>query len=295
MPGSSGGRPMHSPIELLEAAIQDLEAAIEFRPGEPGSSHTVVAVNGLEAPGAATALGRYLVGALASAVGLDAKLSDQLLARGVKGRQEVTRTVNSLIRDTNDFSADVLFRDTKRNAWIGEGLGHVLLALSARNPTSCVDGQVRTLSAIHPTATRQGLDSVGLYVQGGVLGMAIGESKSTMAHADANLGDAIGLFVKIEKGDYEQDLRQALSVFRWVLSADLKDQLKDTLWNENASYLPMIVYRDAYNFANHRPNMAKLFQPLERRRIIVVQLNDFHEFFDSVADAMRASITELVI
>ncbi len=41
--------------------------------------------------------------------------------------------------------------------------------------------------------------------------------------------------------------------------------------------------------------MAKLFQPLERRRIIVVQLNDFHEFFDSVADADRASITELVI
>ncbi len=252
MPGSSGGRPMHSPIELLEAAIQDLEAAIEFRPGEPGSSHTVVAVNGLEAPGAATALGRYLVGALASAVGLDAKL---LISAGawLKGRQEVTRTVNSLIRDTTDFSADVLFRDTKRNAWIGEGLGRRAARAQRPQPYVVRGRPGQNTECHHPrTATRQGLDSVGLYVQGGVLGINHCESKSTMAHADANLGDAIGLFVKIEKGDYEQDLRQALSVFRWVLSADLKDQLKSTLWNENASYLPMIVYRDAQKLRQHR-------------------------------------------
>jgi hypothetical protein len=57
----------------------------------------------------------------------------------------------------------------------------------------------------------------------------------------------------------------------------------------------MIVYQDAYNFINHRPNLAKLSQPKERRRIIAVQLNDFYGFFDDVADAMRASIAEVVI
>ncbi|GHJ49044.1 hypothetical protein Cs7R123_63860 [Catellatospora sp. TT07R-123] len=289
-----GGR---DPIALLADALDDLEKAIDFNKGKAADTHTVVAINGLSKPEVPVALGRYLVGALAGAVELDAKLSSQLLAYGPDGHAEIQSTVTALVGTTNVFTTDgeIRFRDTKRNAWIGEGVGHALLALSARQETSCTDGQVVTLKRVHPTATRQGLDSVSTYVKAGVLGIAIGESKSTQKYASGNLGEAIGLFVKLENGVYEQDLRDAVMSFRYVLSDDLKPQVSQELWKTNAAYLPMIVHETAYNFATSRPILASLRQPLERRRIIVVQLDDFHAFFDRVADAMRAAVDEVVI
>jgi hypothetical protein len=234
-----------APIDLLSDALNDLATAIAFAPGVATSSHTVVAITGLETPAVSVALGRYLVGALAGAVGLDAQLSEQMLARGVNRREELRREVSSLIRDTNVFPADEdrHFRDTRRNAWIGEGVGHALLAVSAIKETSCLDAQVCALTGVHPTATRQGLDSVSMYVQAGLLGIAIGESKSTCSRPSENLSEAIGLFLQIEQGEYQQDLRRELSAFRFVLPAKLAGRLKDSLWTDNASYLPMIVTR----------------------------------------------------
>lgn len=286
-----------APIDLLSEALDMLAAVVRFSPGFATTSHTVVTVTGLEAPAVPVALGRYLIGALAGAVGLDARLSEQLLARGVNRQEELRRSVAALIGATNAFPTDRdrQFRDTRRNAWIGEGVGHALLTLSAMKETSCLDGQVCGLTAVHPTATRQGLDSVSAYVQAGVLGIAIGESKATCSHAHKNLGDAIGLFLQIEQGEYQQDLRRELSAFRHVLPPELAGQLRDSLWTDNASYLPMIVHQDPYDFINHRPNLAKLAQPLRRRRVIVVRLDRFHAFFNAVADAMRAAVPEVVI
>ncbi len=286
-----------APVSLLSDALDVLAAAVTFAPGVASTSHVVVTVSGLEAPAVPVALGRYLVGAVAGAVGLDAQLCQQMLARGVNRQEETRREVAALIGESNVFltEEDRRFRDTRRNAWIGEGVGHALLTLSARQETSCVDGQVHALTAVHPTTTRQGLDSVSAYVQTGVLGIAIGESKSTCSHARENLGDAIGLFVEIEQGGYQQDLRRELMSFRHVLSPELAGQLRDSLWTDNASYLPMIVHQDPYDFMNHRPNLAKLVQPLQRRRVIVVQLAQFHAFFDAVADAMRAAVSEVVV
>jgi hypothetical protein len=285
------------PIDLLSDALDELGTAVAFSPGIATSSHTVVTVTGLEAPAVPVALGRYLIGALAGAVGLDARLSEQLLARGVNRQEELRRSVAALIGDNNVFPTDEdrQFRDTRRNAWIGEGVGHALLTLSAAKETPCLDGQVCALTAVHPTTTRQGLDSVSAYVQAGALGIAIGESKSTCSYASENLGHAVGLFLQIEQGEYQQDLRRELSAFRHVLPPELASQLRDSLWTDNASYLPMIVHQDPYDFMNHRPNLAKLAQPLTRRRVIVMRLAEFHAFFDAVADAMRAAVPEVVI
>ncbi|MFJ1541882.1 hypothetical protein ACIODS_25410 [Micromonospora chalcea] len=285
------------PVDLLSDALDVLAAAVTISPAVPSTSHMVVRVDGLESPEVPGALGRYLVGAVAGAVGLDARLSEQLLARGVNRQEEIRREVAGLIGPTNAFPTadDRRFRDTRRNAWIGEGVAHALLMLGAMRETPCVDGQVQALTAVHPTTTRQGLDSVSAYVQAGVLGIAIGESKSTCSRASENLGDAIGLFVQIEQGEYQQDLRRELSAFRHVLSPDLAVQLRDSLWTDNASYLPMIVHQDPYNFMNPRPNLAGLAQPLQRRRVIVVQLAQFHAFFNAVADAMRAAVPEVVV
>ncbi|GAA3952182.1 hypothetical protein [Actinoplanes auranticolor] len=284
-------------IDLLTASLDEIERCVVFHPGTVASSHTVVLVSGLDGVQVPAALGRYLVGNLAGAVGQDAQLSEFLLARGVDRREEVRRTVTELIGTDNIFatSARQQFRDTRRNAWIGEGVGHALLMLSARRETSCVDGRMCTLSEMHQTVTRQGLDSVGTYVQNEVLGVSIGESKSTASNAADNLGEALKLFVEVEEGIHGPDLRARLSTFRPLLEPHLKEQVKDSLWTENASYLPIVVYRDDYDFTTNRPKFQRMRTPRERRRVIVVQLSNFHAFFDTVADSMRAAVDEVII
>jgi hypothetical protein len=56
----------------------------------------------------------------------------------------------------------------------------------------------------------------------------------------------------------------------------------------------MLVYQDEFNAMTRRPKLAGLAPSIDRRRVIVARLTDFHTFFDAVADAMRAAIAEVV-
>src|ERR1039457_1245821 len=84
--------PVEAPIALLEQALGDLDTAISFSSDEVTLSHTVVFVHGLDNPKVPTSIGRYLVGALAGAVDIDARLCELLLARGADRRSEITST-----------------------------------------------------------------------------------------------------------------------------------------------------------------------------------------------------------
>ena len=284
------------PIALLEQALADLDAAISFSDDEQALSHTVVLVRGVEDPRVPRALGRYLVGALGGAVDIDASLSEDLLARGADRRLELASSVESIIGNTNVFDtvAAQTFRDTRRNAWIGEGVGHALLMLAARRDTSFIEGRLQTLTEVHQSPTRQGLDSVSTYVSGGALVVAIGESKATRSHASDQLTEAAELFEQVDEGVYGPDLRARLAAFRRVLPSDLAAQVSDALWSQSRCYLPMLVHQDEFHVMARRPKLAGLAPPIDKRRVIVARLTEFHKFFDDVADAMRAAVAEVV-
>lgn len=284
------------PIALLENALVELDTTISFSAGAQAPSHTVVLVDGLDHPSAPTAMGRYLVGALAGAVDIDARLCQDLLARGADRRAEIEATVVGIIGETNHFATpeEERFRDSRRNAWIGEGVGHVLLMLSARHETSLVEGRVCTISEVHQSPTRQGLDSVSTYVSGGILAVAIGESKTTRSDGSGQLGEAAAIFAQVDDGVYGPDLRARLASFRRFLPRELAIQVSDSLWSDNGCYLPMIVHHDEFDPMRPRPTFDRLHPPIERRRVIIARLTDFYAFFDATADAMRAAVPEVV-
>lgn len=82
MVDSASALAAQGPMVLLEQALGDLDAAISFPAEAQAPGHTVVLVHGVEDHRVPGALGRYLVGALAGAVDIDASLSEDLLARG---------------------------------------------------------------------------------------------------------------------------------------------------------------------------------------------------------------------
>ena len=296
MVDSASALAAQGPMVLLEQALADLDVAISFSADAQAPSHTVVLVHGVEDPLVPRALGRYLVGALAGAVDIDAALSEDLLARGADRRTELASSVESIIGKTNVFDTPAAqnFRDTRRNAWIGEGVGHALLMLAARHDTSFIKGRLHTLTEVHQSPTRQGLDSVSTYVSEGALVVAIGESKATRSHASDQLTEAAELFEQVDEGVYGPDLRSRLAAFRRFLPDELAAQVSDALWSQNRCYLPMLVHQDEFNVMTRRPKLAGLAPSIDRRRVIVARLTDFYKFFDAVADAMRAGIVEVV-
>lgn len=137
--------------------------------------------------------------------------------------------------------------------------------------------------------------SVSIYVNAGVLAVAIGESKATCSRGSEELTEAAGMFADIDNGVYGPDLRSRLAMFRGFLPNDLAVQVSDKLWSDSSCYLPMIVHHDPFDLMTPRRKLSRLKPPIERRRVIIAKLAEFYAFFDAVADAMRAAVPEVVI
>jgi len=290
MPGSP-------PLQIIDAALTELGQVVVLSEAAGPTSHIAVVAEGLDEPRASTAVGRYLLGVIAGAVQLDGSLSSKYLPTGPADGQDVLESVLSLVGQTNAFVSndEIRFRDQVRNAWIAEGLTHALLVLRARIDTACVLGQVRAISKPHVIPSEPGLDAVAIYESGGDPYMAIGESKATCARGDAELRKAIRFFERVDQRKYNQHLRSALIALGPVIPSHLSPKVSNAIWQDAACYLPVIVHGDAFDHLTDRDSLAALGPPAELRRLLVLRIDDFHAFFDRVADTMRGEYGSVVL
>lgn len=286
-----------SPLDLLEDALQVLGELVRWEEVDGPTSHTAVVASGLDEARVRTAFGRYLVGVIGGAVQHDAQLSAALLPAGDVGHDDVRASVEAAVGPNNEFhaQAEMYFRDRVRNAWIGEGIAHALLLVRSRVDSAVVAGRVRAISKPHALPSMPGLDAVAVYDVDGEPFVAIGESKATRQRGLDELRNAAGMFAKIDKSTYGAELRSELGTLRQVLSEDLKQKVTDALWRESACYLPVIVHGDPFEHLRDREWLASLSPPADRRRVLLIALADFHDFFNAVADAMRAAVDEVVM
>ncbi|MCA1607681.1 MAG: hypothetical protein LC775_19940 [Acidobacteria bacterium] len=284
-------------VELVDEALEEIARCVTLQEIPGASTHTAIAAYGLEQPSVSVALGRYLIGALAGIVGEDARLSAIMLEEGPDARAELKATLMRLIGDTNLFETEKAkrFRDTQRNAWIAEGIAHALSVVRARTDTAFLVGPVHALKAQHSIPSQQGLDMVAIYSDNSVAVVAIGESKASRNGGSDQLTEATSMFKKIDEGEYGVELRAEISSLRNVLSDDLATQVTGALWRKSRCYLPIIVHEVPFELTGRRPTLGELEPPVERRRLLALRLANFHAFFDAVADAMRAALTEVVI
>jgi hypothetical protein len=172
---------------------------------------------------------------------------------------------------------------------------HALLVVRARTETCCLEGPVRALTPPHELPTQQGFDAVAIYADGVLPVVAIGESKASRDGGRTQLGEAAKIFAQVDDGGYGPHLRSALLSLRRVLPPELKSQVSDALWREHRCYLPVILHEAPFDPVANRKALGRLVPPVERRRLLALQLKDFHGFFDAIADAMRAAVPEVVV
>lgn len=286
-----------TPLELIDDALNEIACCVTLREMSGASTHTTIVASGLDQADVAVALGRYLVGALAGIVGEDARLSAVMLEEGSDARAELGAAITRLIGNSNVFETEneKRFRDTRRNAWIAEGVAHALLVVRARTDTAFLVGPVHALKAQHSIPSQQGIDMVAIYSDNSAAVVAIGESKASRNGGSDQLTEATSMFKKIDHGEYGIELRAELSSLRNVLSEELATQVTGALWRKSRCYLPVIIHEAPFELTSRRPTLGALEPPVERRRLLALRLGRFHGFFDAVADAMRAALPEVVI
>jgi hypothetical protein len=286
-----------TPLTVLEEAIALLCARLHLTQAVGPASHTAVVATGLDDPDVARALGLYLLGVIAGAVELDASLSTQLLPVGADGAAELSVQVQRIVGADNTFVSDqqVFFRDRVRNAWISEGLGHALLIVRNRQETACLDGPVAALSTPHAEPSQSGLDAVAIYTVAGEPFVVIEETKSTRARALDELRKAASLFAEVDSRRYGPHLRTHLIALRNALPEPLGERVTGALLRDASCYVPVIVHSTAFEHLQDREWLASLKPPPERRRLLVIRIDDFHGFFDRVADTMRAEVHTVIL
>lgn len=285
-----------SPLRLVEAALEEIAASVGLAELPGPSSHTALRVSGVESPEVARSLGRVLVGLLLGAVRCNVSLAAALLVGGADDREQLAGDVAELIGKDNSFvsASEILFRDTKRNAWLAEGLLHVLLVLQNRDEAELLGGRIHALRQMHPIPTQQGFDAVALYALDDVLSLAVGESKASRLDGSGQLTEAAKIFKSIDSGDHLRHLRQELMALEGYLPSSLAEQVANAVLKQRC-YVPSIVHQTPFDARKSRPTLKDLTPPPDRKRLLVIRLVDFHGFFDAVADAMREAVAEIVV
>lgn len=285
-----------APIAVLEAALDDLDQHLELIEIAGPTTHAALVTAAIEDQSVPRALGRYLVGVVAGAVEHDATLSEELLASTPDAQAEVRDHVLRLIGADNAFGTDAArhFRDHVRNPWIAEVIAHALLVLRKRRDTLCLLGPLHALKLPHVDPRRQGLDLFGIFEEDGGPSLAIGEAKASQANGAALLNDAVRFFRMIDSGKRGVEIRQEVHALKSVLPAELRSQIADSLWRERCCYLPVVVHSVSINPELDHVGLGEL-QPLPpSKRLLALQIDAFHPFFDAVADGARASFGELL-
>jgi hypothetical protein len=282
-----------APLEIINEALDVLNEHLALRVVEGPRTHTALVADALGDPEVPRALGTYLVGVVAGAVDEDARLSQELLARTPDSRAEVRRHLLRLLGNDNQFvdEAARIFRDTTRNPWIAEIIAHALLVLRQRQETPCLEGDIAALKQPHADPKRHGLDVIAIYADDRQLAaLAIGEAKASRQYGAARLNDSASFFREIDRGGRGVEIRAEVHALKHVLSAELRATLADGFWRSRCCYLPVIVHCDPINEAIDHEGLSRLRPPAASRRLLALRLEDFHGFFDAVADAARDAL-----
>jgi hypothetical protein len=277
--------------ELAEAAIKiRRQLTVDEYSTE---SHRVAVVHGLEEPEAVQCLGTYLVGAgFTRAVRTSLRIADEFLNMSPDQEGVIREAVSTVVGIDN--TVDYAFKTDQRDPWIAEGIGHLALWISRRQPILAARGRLRALRPLHVQSKEQGIDLAGLFTHDDALGITIGEAKASQSNATSHMADAASFFSAIDAGDpiREVQIRDVVQLLRETLRPRYQSLVTPALWEENRCYFPVVAYGNASSFSpgRTRKTYRNLSPGIQGVLMVCLCLENYEGFFDDVSNAMRAAL-----
>ncbi len=276
--------------DLLSNAIDTLKRELTTHVHSV-CSHQVTLVDGLEAAAAMDAFATYaLIAGIGHGIRINLAIATEMLGGGPQFSAELQEQVKRSIGADNAISDN--FRESQRDPWFTECLGHALLNISRDNVDLAPPGRIEALTLVHPDVHEHGLDLVGLHLEQALLALNIAEAKASENNASQHGTATARLFAEVDAGTRDPEIRAKVQLLREALSAERQSLVTPTFWHGQRAYLAIISYGTASSFTptHERPAYADLAVPDDHIRLIAVPLQNYRRFFDDVADRVRALV-----
>lgn len=280
----------------LGAAVSHLAAVVSvLAPNPSPPSHESVTVAGLCTEQSITSLGVVLVGFLAQAVTLDLEIQASLgVAQRPQAafwlRKAVYRVVGKDNDPTNPSNPDEL---TERNPWIAEGVVHVLALLEKQHVLGALPSGIVAHSPPPVSVKNPGIDMLSLHLDqaSGVLRMCVVETKASENDGETQVAKAIRFLSSVDNGDHELELRFFLSGIIGHLDPGTRAQVPEMVMRESFYLSPAVAHwrHSVFNSSRDR-RFDELTDPVGRVRLFAIPICPWSDFFDGVAEAMRAAV-----
>jgi hypothetical protein len=283
--------------DAMRNAIQDLTVVLEWEVLDAPTHRTVIVIGWNRDDSTRQAIAHYLVGLRACAI--DAALNIRAeLEDSEEDRIEVLGNVIAIVGEDNaeDTEEQKRRKIYERNPWIAEGIWHLCMIIAAKQRREIhLPGAIIALNYAHPIAKDHGLDVAAIYEIGDkdLFGLSFIESKAYKDNIDGAISKAVGFFREINEGKkHALRIRQTVQIMRSSLPGDKQAQIPNSFWKRTRAYLPNPHYDAScrVDWTNSRPSFDTLRLDGVNTDIIVMPhiINEFANFFDEIADEMRA-------
>lgn len=279
--------------DAMTHAIQYLRKTLEWEILEAPTHRTVIVTGWNRDDSARQAIARYLVGLRACAI--DAALNIRFgMEDSEEDQIEVLENVIAIVGEDNA----ALTKKQKiydRNPWIAEGIWHLCMVIAAQQHREIhLPGVIIALNYAQVAAKDHGLDVAAIYEISNrdSFGLSLIESKAYKDNIDGAISDAVGFFREVNKRKHALRIRQTVQIMRSSLPGDKQAQIPNSFWKRTRAYLPNPHYDAScrVDWTNSRPSFRTLRLDGVNTDIIVMPhiINEFDNFFNEIADEMRA-------
>jgi len=272
--------------EDVETAIQVLGTLIPATVAQY-DTHCVIQLDGFDdEPDVINAIAVYLVGTIAACVDTTLVIREALFAEGGY-TSALNRDVATVIGQNNAITPT--FRTNTRDAWLWEGISHLIVHLSRFDANKHPPAQVLAKTSVHLSVKDHGLDLIALYGTDD-LGISAGECKAYLSRPATAIKDASDKLHEVDDSKRDAEIRQALAQFRAGLPTNLQSEITGAFWRNERAYFPLVCCDgdSEVDWTVSRVPLCRLEVPPEQRFLVPVVVPNAGEFFDAVADAMRA-------
>jgi hypothetical protein len=270
--------------------IGDLHWYQEFE----SESHFALVLGGFaESTRGRRAIARYLVGLRASAIDAALNIRSEL-EDTPEDQQEILESVYAIVGESNDDLTQEQKED-ERNPWIAEGIWHLCMAVAYDRTRLHPVGQIVALFYPHISAKEHGLDVATIYEKSGALGVSLVESKAYKSRPNAALSSAVGFFRQVDDGTHDVRIRQVVQIMRTALPPRRQRAVSGSFWKRERSYIPNPHYDAAVrkDWSKKRDSLTDLVPDRNHILIMPHAITDFDQFFDDIANEMRAFVESL--
>ncbi len=244
----------------------------------------------LENPDVLEAIAIYLCAAISQNISANLEIRQALFDEDSVER-DLLNDIVRLIGVDNDESTKKLknFKDTQRDAWIWEGVSHLLIHVNKVNADSSIGGVIVSTNGIKLDVHDHGLDLIALYKINNSIGVLAGECKAYRKRPADAIRDASKKLLEVDESTRDGEIRANMTYLKDTLSEDEKASLSGVFWRNERSYLPAICCTSdkKVKWGKNRKALTKLNVIPSKKTLLPLTLTDIRKQFDVISDLMR--------